>query len=113
VASSFSYQFHVVASTMAVNQSGLVIGDHPYTKKYDDFLWGWFECWKNLKSEKQLKRGSSLVGRYYGGPTVIIQGAPRPTNFYFGPTHPKGLGFKELKSGKSIFLPQLPLPTTN
>lgn len=76
---------------MAVNGSKLAIGNYPFTKKYDD----WYECWKALAVAKQLKRGSSIVGRHYTGPTVVINGSKRPTGFYFGPQHPPGLGFKE------------------
>lgn len=32
----------------------------------------WLHCWKHLKSTNQIKRGSSLLWRYYTGPQVII-----------------------------------------
>ncbi|ODM95084.1 Mitochondrial carrier 2 [Orchesella cincta] len=91
VASSCTYQFHVIASVMAINNSGLTIGYYPYTMKYD----GWYECWKDLKDKRQLKRGSAIIGRYYMGQTIIINGTKRPTGFYFGPLHPPGLRHRE------------------
>lgn len=91
VTSSFTYQFSVVASVMAVNDSSLAVGHYPFTKSYDD----WYQCWRYLAATKQLKRGSSIIGRYYTGPTVVLNGARRPTGFYFGPQHPPGLGFRE------------------
>jgi len=92
VASSFTYQFQVVASTLAVNNAGLAIGHYPFTKSFPD----WYSCWRSLAEAKQLKRGSSVIGRYYTGPTVSINGARRPSGFYFGPLHPTGLGFREM-----------------
>jgi hypothetical protein len=90
---------------MAVNESRLAAGNYPFTKAYSD----WYECWKALSGTKQLKRGSSIIGRYYTGPTVVINGSRRPTGFYFGPQHPPGLGFKEQDAFKSIH-PYIPKP---
>lgn len=76
---------------MAVNNCGLAIGCYPYTMKYD----GWYECWKDLKSKKQVKRGSAIIGRQFVGHTVLVNGVKRPTGFYFGPIHPPGLGARD------------------
>lgn len=92
MASSFTYQFQVVASTLAVNNAGLAVGHYPFTSNYKD----WYECWRSLAETKQLKRGSSVIGRYYTGPTSRINGATRPSGFYFGPLHQAGLGFREI-----------------
>jgi len=91
VSSSFTYQFGVVATVMAVNNSSLAVGHYPFTKPYDD----WYESWRALAGTKQLKRGSSIIGRYYTGPTVVVNGSRRPTGFHFGPQHSPGLGYKE------------------
>ena len=91
MASSATYQFHVVASVMAVNNSGLAIGSYPFTLKYD----GFYECWKDLGEKRQLKRGSAIIGRTFGGQTIIINGAKRPTGFHFGPIHSPGLGARD------------------
>jgi len=88
IASSFAYQFHVVAAVMAVNDSGLALGRSPFTITYE----GWYECWNHLARAKQLKRGSSIIGRYYTGPVITIEGSKRPVGFFFGPQHPPGLG---------------------
>jgi len=91
VASSVTYQYHVIASVMAVNNSGLAIGTYPFTLKYD----GWYECWKDLGEKRQLKRGSAIVGRTFAGQIVLINGTKRPTGFHFGPLHPPGLGLND------------------
>lgn len=90
IASSFSYPFQVVANTVIVNNSGLAIGSPPHTRHFHN----WVEAYRALKYEKQLKRGSSLVGRAYTGPTYLVDGRSRPCGFYFGPVHHPGTGYK-------------------
>lgn len=91
VASSCTYRFHVIASVMAANSSGLTIGSYPYSLKYD----GWYECYKDLAEKKQLKRGSAIIGRHFMGNILIINGTKRPQGFHFGPIHPPGLGARD------------------
>ena len=42
----------------------------------------WLDCWSHLSATNQLKRGNSLLWRYYMGPQVIINGKPIPINKY-------------------------------
>ena len=56
----------VTASCMAVSRSGLAAGYPPKMPLYTS----WWDCFKHLKSQGQLKRGSSLFFRYYTGPQV-------------------------------------------
>ena len=51
---------------MAVSRSGLAAGYPPFMPLY----MGWTDCFAHLRSQKQLKRGSSLLFRYYTGPQV-------------------------------------------
>ncbi|CAG7838271.1 unnamed protein product [Allacma fusca] len=90
VASSFSYPFQVVSNTIIVNNSGLAVGCAPHTRPF----YNWVDAYRSLKYEKQLKRGSSLVGRAYTGPTYLVNGRPRPYGFYFGPVHLPGASYK-------------------
>ena len=90
VAGSFSYPFQVVSNVMIVNNSGLAIGTAPYTRIYED----WYDAYRTLKSQKQLKRGSSLVGRAYTGPTYLVDGKLKPFGFFFGPAHPPGTPYR-------------------
>jgi len=34
----------------------------------------WTDCWSHLSRTNQLKRGSSILFRYYTGPQIVIQG---------------------------------------
>ena len=34
----------------------------------------WVDCWSDLSHKNQLKRGSSLLWRYYTGPTNALDG---------------------------------------
>ncbi|KAJ8667575.1 hypothetical protein QAD02_009238 [Eretmocerus hayati] len=63
LASTITYPFLVVSQCMAVNKSGLIAGEPPMMPIYVD----WIDCWKHLSQTKQLKRGSSLLWRYYAG----------------------------------------------
>ncbi|XP_023028322.2 mitochondrial carrier homolog 2 isoform X1 [Leptinotarsa decemlineata] len=66
VASAITYPFQVVSNCMAVTNSGLMAGSRlmpHYTT--------WIDCWSDLASRNQLKRGSSLLIRYYVGPSII------------------------------------------
>lgn len=66
-ASSVTHPFHVVGTCMAVVDSGLAAGKPPHMPLYTS----WINCWCHLSKDKQLKRGSSLIFRYYTGPYTI------------------------------------------
>ena len=104
IASSFSYPFQVVANTMIVNNTGLAIGQPPYTRIYEN----WLDAYATLKAEKQIKRGSSLVGRAYTGPTIMVDGRVRPHGFKFGPVHTPGTCYKPKLSLPPYFPPRYP-----
>lgn len=59
---------------MAVSKSGLTAGQPPAMPLYEN----WVNCWLDLSRQNQLKRGSSLLIRYYVGPQVIISGRAVP-----------------------------------
>jgi hypothetical protein len=40
----------------------------------------WTDCWSHLSHEKQLKRGSQLLFRYYTGHQVIVGDKAIPVN---------------------------------
>lgn len=75
-ASSFTYPFQVVGNCMVVSKSGLAAGYPPHMPLYK----GSIDCWRHLSSQKQLKRGSSLMFRYYTGPQVIVGDKALPIN---------------------------------
>lgn len=70
LATAITYPFLVVSNCMAVSNSGLVAGSQPFMPHYKS----WLDCWVDLSQRNQLKRGSSLLIRYYTGPQVIING---------------------------------------
>jgi len=74
LAGSLFYPFQVVSTCMAVSKSGLLMGLPPYMPLYD----GWMDCISQLKAKNQLKRGSSLLFRYYSGPQVIVGDKVQP-----------------------------------
>jgi len=76
LAGSLFYPFQVTASCMAVSRSGLAAGYPPKMPLYTS----WWDCFKHLKSQGQLKRGSSLLFRYYTGPQVIVGDRVIPAN---------------------------------
>jgi len=81
LATAIMYPFQVVSNCMAVSNSGLVIGSPSYMPHYTT----WVDCWFDLSRNHQLKRGSSLLMRYYTGPHININGkilpvAKNPTN---------------------------------
>jgi carrier protein len=67
LSSSIMYPFQVVSNCMAVSNSGLVAGSPPNMMHYNS----WIDCWNDLSSRNQLKRGSSLLVRYYKGPQFV------------------------------------------
>lgn len=75
-ASSITYPFQVVGNCMCVSRSGLAAGYPPNMPLYA----GWVDCWRHLSSQKALKRGSSLMFRYYTGPQVIVGDKALPIN---------------------------------
>eukprot|EP00088_Acartia_fossae_P023375 TRINITY_DN24415_c0_g1_i1.p1 TRINITY_DN24415_c0_g1~~TRINITY_DN24415_c0_g1_i1.p1 ORF type:complete len:321 (-),score=32.00 TRINITY_DN24415_c0_g1_i1:267-1229(-) len=68
IGNSLTYPFQVVGNCMAVSRSGLAAGYPPFMPLYVS----WTDCFSHLKSQNQLKRGSSLLFRYYTGPQVIV-----------------------------------------
>lgn len=59
--------FLVVYHCMAVNNCGLTAGMPPQMPIYNR----WTDCWKHLSSIKGLKRGSSVLWRYYTAPQIM------------------------------------------
>nr|CAD7441327.1 unnamed protein product [Timema bartmani] len=55
---------------------GLLAGSPPHMALYES----WTDCWSHLSRTNQLKRGSSMLWRYYTGPQVVIQGRAMPVN---------------------------------
>ncbi|XP_015519875.1 mitochondrial carrier homolog 2 [Neodiprion pinetum] len=70
VASAITYPFLVVSHCMAVNDCGLAAGYPPQMPLYGS----WIHCWAHLAANNQLKRGNSVLWRYYTGPFIIING---------------------------------------
>lgn len=68
LAGSLFYPFQVVSTCMTVSGSGLLMGLPPRMPLYT----GWMDCLQQLKAKNQLKRGSSLLFRYYSGPQRIV-----------------------------------------
>ena len=66
--SFYTYPFVLTSNMMAVNNSGLVIGGPPNVPIFDS----WTHCWNHLASLGELKRGSSILWRYYKGPTITL-----------------------------------------
>jgi carrier protein len=73
IASALTYPFTLVSNIMCVTDCGLAAGHPPLTPIYAN----WIDCWSHLSSQNQLKRGSSLLWRYYQGPQVLVNGQPR------------------------------------
>lgn len=59
---------------MAVSGSGLTAGMPPNMPLYTS----WVDCWRHLSKSGEMKRGSSLLVRYYNGPQVVINGRAVP-----------------------------------
>lgn len=75
-ASSLCYPFTVVGNCMSVTHSGLAASYPPHMPLYQN----WVDAWGQLSRKKQLKRGSSLLFRYYSGPQVIVGDKAFPIN---------------------------------
>ncbi|XP_066255989.1 mitochondrial carrier homolog 2-like [Euwallacea similis] len=74
ISTTVMYPFQVVSTCMAVSNSGLLVGSPPSMPHYKS----WVECWVNLSRHQQLKRGSSLLVRYYTGPSITVGGRLLP-----------------------------------
>ncbi len=59
----------VVGNCMIVSRSGLAAGYPPCMPLHRS----WVDCWTHLSKDKQLKRGSQLLFRYYTGHQVKLQ----------------------------------------
>lgn len=66
---SLTYPFHVVSACMTVSGSGLAAGYPPHMPVYVN----WTDCWSHLSRNNQLKRGSSILWRYYTGTTAVLR----------------------------------------
>lgn len=71
IASAITYPLNLVSNILAVNKCGLAAGSPPNMPLYHS----WKDCWRHLSSQNQLKRGSSLLWRYYTGPYVLMEGS--------------------------------------
>lgn len=67
LSASLTYPFHVVSTCMTVTGSSLAAGQPPHMPVYKD----WTDCWVHLSKNNQLKRGSSVLWRYYTGTTAV------------------------------------------
>ncbi|KAL3196007.1 hypothetical protein MRX96_045429 [Rhipicephalus microplus] len=77
LSSSVTYPFSLVGTVMAVSGSDLEAGRPPNMAVYPS----WTECWQHLSRLGQLKRGSSIIWRYYQGSYIIDEnGVPRPVS---------------------------------
>ncbi|XP_066148198.1 mitochondrial carrier homolog 2-like [Euwallacea fornicatus] len=76
ISTTVMYPFQVVSTCMAVSNSGLLVGSPPFMPHYKT----WMECWINLSRHKQLKRGSSVLVRYYTGPSITVGGKLLPVH---------------------------------
>ncbi|XP_064487907.1 mitochondrial carrier homolog 2-like [Ornithodoros turicata] len=75
LSSSVTYPFTLVGNVMAVSHSGLEVAAAPNMPAYVN----WIDCWSHLSSVGQLKRGSSILWRYYQGPYVVDEtGVAKP-----------------------------------
>ncbi|KAG7211280.1 hypothetical protein KM043_010585 [Ampulex compressa] len=70
LSATITYPCLVVSHCMAVNNCGLAAGLPPRMPVYSS----WLDCWAQLAMQNQLKRGSSMLWRYYKGPQVIVDG---------------------------------------
>lgn len=68
LAGSLFYPLTVVSTCMTVSRCGLPMGYPPCMPLYT----GWTDCMAQLRAKNQLKRGSSLLFRYYSGPQRIV-----------------------------------------
>lgn len=69
VTSTVTYPLMVVSTCMAVTGCSLRAGCPPNMAKYPH----WQKCWQDLVRNKQHKRGSSLIFRYYIAPVAALQ----------------------------------------
>ncbi|XP_045462917.1 mitochondrial carrier homolog 2 [Harmonia axyridis] len=74
IATAVTYPFQVVSNCMAVSKSGLMAGSPPFMPHYGT----WVNCWTDLSNRNQLKRGSSLLVRYYVGPQFSVDSKMMP-----------------------------------
>ncbi|CAH1101174.1 unnamed protein product [Psylliodes chrysocephalus] len=72
LSTAITYPFQVISNCMAVTNSGLKAGSPTFMPHYSS----WVDCYYDLSSKQQLKRGSSLLVRYYVGPSIVIGGKP-------------------------------------
>ncbi|XP_028171917.1 mitochondrial carrier homolog 2-like [Ostrinia nubilalis] len=69
VTSTITYPLVVVSTCMAVAGCSLKAGNPPLMPVYPS----WQTCWRDLLRNKQHKRGSSLIFRYYIAPIAVLQ----------------------------------------
>lgn len=68
ITSTVTYPLVVVSTCMAVTGCSLTAGNPPNMPKYPH----WQKCWQDLVRNKQHKRGSSLIFRYYIAPVAAL-----------------------------------------
>lgn len=69
VTSTLTYPLVVVSTCMAVAGCSLQAGNPPVMPLYPS----WQSCWRELLRNKQHKRGSSIIFRYYIAPVAALQ----------------------------------------
>lgn len=77
ISSTVTYPYVLVARIMMVNGSEMRIAFPPHSPVYT----GWTDCWQQLKAHNQLKRGSSILWRYYTGPVGLKDGKQYPISY--------------------------------
>ncbi|XP_014673276.1 PREDICTED: mitochondrial carrier homolog 2-like [Priapulus caudatus] len=72
LAGTLTYPFSVVSAVMVVTHSGLAAGSPPNMLHFRN----WIHCWRHLSRENALKRGSSMLFRYYTPPVIMAVEEP-------------------------------------
>ncbi|XP_054714268.1 mitochondrial carrier homolog 2-like [Uloborus diversus] len=78
IASTLFYPFIVTSNVIIVNNCGLKAGIPPNMPIYSS----WSDCWSHLSAIGQLKRGSSILWRYYSGPYMGSTLQTQPKRVY-------------------------------
>ncbi|XP_026474363.1 mitochondrial carrier homolog 2-like [Ctenocephalides felis] len=72
VTSTIMYPFQVVSNCMTLHGSRLAASKPPHMPTFNN----WQECWAHLKQRGELKRGSSLLWRFYRPPSYDVGALP-------------------------------------
>lgn len=68
ITSTIMYPFQVVSNCMALSGSNLAASKPPHMPIFNN----WQDCWAYLKQRGELKRGSSLLWRFWRPPTCDL-----------------------------------------